>query len=130
MGPGGLSDPTTILYSCFSFMNLAILSRGAPSYLHPLVRRRGGRCLPLELRGDLRWGLGEGFENIETVFSGRRDDGPDVGEYLRTVKCTEGAQDFRAQLHPTQVLFGLIVGEEDCAPLTTLFQPWLLIDSN
>ena len=48
------------------------------------------------------------------MFSGRRDDGPDVGEDLRTLKCAEGARDVHAQLHHAQVLFGLIVGEGDC----------------
>lgn len=39
------------------------------------------------------------------MFSGRRDDGPNVGESLRSL---EGARDFHAQ-----VLFGLVVGEWD-----------------
>ncbi len=47
------------------------------------------------------------------MFSGRRDDGPDVGEDPRALEGAEGARDFHAQLHHAQVLFGLIVCEWD-----------------
>lgn len=47
------------------------------------------------------------------MFSGRRDDGPDVGEDLRPLERSEGTRDFHAQLHHAQVLFGLVVGEWD-----------------
>ena len=47
------------------------------------------------------------------MFSGRRDDGPEVCEDLRTLECAECSGDFHAHLHHAQVLFGLIVGEGD-----------------
>ena len=48
------------------------------------------------------------------MFSDRRDDGSDVSEDLRTLEGTESSRDLHAQLHHTQVPFGLIVGEGDC----------------
>ena len=47
------------------------------------------------------------------MFSGRRDDGPEVCEDLRTLEGAERSRDFHANLHHAQVLFGLIVGEGD-----------------
>jgi len=47
------------------------------------------------------------------MFSGRRDDGPEVCEDLRTLEGAERSRDFHAHLHHAQVLFGLIVGEGD-----------------
>ncbi len=75
----------------------------------------GGRWyLPLEPGDDLRWWQGQDFQDIEPAFSGRGDDGPDVGEDLRTLEGAEGSRDFHAHLHHAQVPLGLIVGEGDC----------------
>ena len=57
---------------------------------HPL--RYGVRgFVPSEPCDDLRWWQGQGFQDVEPVFSGRRDDGPDVGEDLRPLEGAEGA---------------------------------------
>jgi hypothetical protein len=48
------------------------------------------------------------------MFSDRRNDGPNISEDLRTLEGAEGSRDLHAQLHYTQVPFGLIVGEGTC----------------
>jgi hypothetical protein len=63
---------------------------------------------------DLRWLHGQGFPDVEPVFHGRRDYGPEVRELLRSLERSEGSRDFHEQLHHVQVLFGLVVGEWDC----------------
>jgi hypothetical protein len=48
------------------------------------------------------------------VFSDRRNDGFNLSEDLRTLEGAEGSRDLHAQLHHTQVPFGLIVVKGNC----------------
>lgn len=70
--------------------------------------------LPSAPCDDLRWLHGQGFPDVEPLFYGRRDYGPDVREALRSLERLEGSRDLYEQLHHEQVLFGLVVGEWDC----------------
>src|SRR5208283_4381777 len=57
--------------------------------------------------------LGQGVEDIEALFSGGGDDGPEADEDFGAFEGPEAARDFHFDLGHAQVLFGQIVGERD-----------------
>ena len=56
---------------------------------------------------------GEGLEDVPTLFSRGGYDGSDASEGARAGHGSEAAGDFHLDLHHSQVLLGLVVGEGD-----------------